>query len=272
MLQQSKTLAPSSKITNCAKPLSYGARAQLATNPVGKRIFETMERKRTNLIVSADLTEKKALLELIEAVGPHVCAIKTHIDIVTDFDWDLIEQLQRLAQKYDFIIFEDRKFADIGNTVQLQYQQGIYRIADWADVVNAHTVPGPGIIEGLRAVGLPKNRALILLPQMSSKDNLATGDYTQKTIAWAKQYDDFVIGFIARQQLVDDPKFLHFTPGVQLASKGDALGQQYLTPQIVIRDGSDCIIVGRGIYQADDYGAAAQEYREAGWQAYQQRI
>jgi orotidine 5'-phosphate decarboxylase subfamily 1 len=271
-MQQSETLAPSLKATNCAKSLTYGQRAQLATNPVAKRLFETMERKRTNLIVSADVTEKKALLELIDAVGPHVCAIKTHIDIVNDFDWDLIEQLQQLARIHDFIIFEDRKFADIGNTVQLQYQQGIYRIAEWADMVNAHSVPGPGIIEGLRAVGLTKNRALILLPQMSSKDNLATGDYTQKTVAWAQQYDDFVIGFIARQQLVEDQKFLHFTPGVQLALKGDALGQQYLTPQVAIRDGSDCIIVGRGIYHADNYVAAAQEYQVVGWESYLKRI
>ena len=34
-----------------------------------------------------------------------------------------------------------------------QYSGGIYKISEWADVVNAHTVPGPGVVQGLKQVG-----------------------------------------------------------------------------------------------------------------------
>jgi uridine monophosphate synthetase len=75
------------------------------------------------------------------------------------------------------------------------------------------------------------------------------------------------------KQLIDDPCFINLTPGVQLAQGSDTLGQQYNTPDKVIREQkSDVIIVGRGIYQAENPQAEAKNYRQAGWEAYQRRI
>ena len=41
--------------------------------------------------------------------------VQTHVDIIEDFDETLIEDLSELSRKHDFLIFEDRKFADIGS-------------------------------------------------------------------------------------------------------------------------------------------------------------
>lgn len=254
------------------KNLCYHDRAQSCRHPLARELLALMATKQTNLSLSADVTNKKALLQLADALGPEICVLKTHIDIISDFDLDLIQQLQQLAQKHQFLIFEDRKFADIGSTVQHQYQGGIYRIADWAHIINAHTVPGPGIIEGLKSIGLPKRRGLLLLAEMSSIGNLAKDTYTQATLAMAKQHKDFVIGFIAQHRLLPDPEFIYLTPGVNISQSGDPLGQHYLDPEtVILENGSDIIIVGRAIYQSADPLKAAREYRELGWRAYLER-
>ncbi|ORE11465.1 orotidine-5'-phosphate decarboxylase [Rhizopus microsporus var. microsporus] len=255
---------------------SYGERAKQHSNACARTLLELMERKQTNLSVAVDVTTKKELLSIADAVGPYVCVLKTHIDIVEDFDTDLIQQLQELAKKHDFLFFEDRKFADIGNTVKHQYANGIYKIASWSHITNAHTVPGEGIIKGLAEVGLPLGRGLLLLAEMSSKGALTKGSYTTESVEMARRNKDFVFGFIAQHKMneFDDEDFIVMSPGVGLDVKGDGLGQQYRTPrEVIVESGGDVIIVGRGIYgQPDKVVEQAQRYRQAGWEAYLERL
>ncbi|MBW0488951.1 hypothetical protein O181_028666 [Austropuccinia psidii MF-1] len=273
---------------------SYTERASGHLNTLCGRILRAMDSKKTNLCVSVDVTSKASFLRIVEAVGPHVCMIKTHIDIIEDFDWDLIKKLLELAAKQNFFIFEDRKFADIGNTVKCQYSKGIYQIVKWADITNAHTVPGEGIITGLAEIGIPKQRGLLLLAEMSSKGTLATGDYTTETVKMARRHKNFVFGFISQRRLEGvglDPAdkqstnnasedFLVLSPGVGLDVAGDSLGQNYRTPyQVIFESGADVIIVGRGIYGQQNTSGDATEhivaqairYKQAGWEAYVKR-
>ncbi|CAG8808302.1 20535_t:CDS:2, partial [Dentiscutata erythropus] len=170
---------------------TYGERAISLPNKTARELLTLMERKKSNLAVALDVTTKQEFLDIADKVGPYICCLKTHIDIVEDFDQDLIDKLKKLQKKHDFIIFEDRKFADIGNTVKHQYSKGIYKIVEWADIVDAHAIPGDGIVTGLKEIGLPLNRGLLLLAEMSSKGNLATGAYTEATIEMAKRHKDF---------------------------------------------------------------------------------
>eukprot|EP00983_Pelagomonas_calceolata_P083999 1156272-Pelagomonas_calceolata.AAC.12 len=123
-----------------------------------------MARKQSNLSVAADVDTVEEMLDLAEKVGPHIVVFKTHVDIFDKWDDSIVARLQEIAKKHgglkkqwvkqagfwlclvcllfvivawlqaivmghDFLIFEDRKFADIGNTVVSQYAGGIYKIA-----------------------------------------------------------------------------------------------------------------------------------------------
>ena len=60
-------------------------------------------------------------------------------------------------------------------------------------------------------------------------------------------------------------------PGVKKEAGSDAMGQQYITIEDAIGGGADCIIVGRGILQAEDSFEEAKLYRERAWKAYDKR-
>jgi len=268
--EQTKKIIPQ-EIVQKDHALTYQERAAYCANPIAKRLLNIIETKKSNLAFSVDVVDKKEFLRLADQIGPEICILKTHCDIIKDFDQEFYLKMRALAQKHNFLIFEDRKFADIGSTTKVQYAGGVLRIAEWADIVTVHAVGGDGTIQGLTSTPETKDAACLLLAQMSSANTLAKGEYTQETVKMALQYKDNVIGFICLGELSKDPGILHFTTGVNLDTRGDKLGQQYLTPEEAIKSGSDIIIVGRGILHSQDPLAEAQRYKKAGWDAYVQR-
>lgn len=140
----------------------------------------------------------------------------------------------------------------------------------------------------------PVARGLLLLAEMSSEGNLLTGPYTRRCVELARQNRDFVLGFVAQRCLNTEPgdNFISFTPGVSLPPPsadddeggesvggvgkgvmGDGLGQQYRTPRLVVlEEGCDVVIVGRGILKARDRKREAERYRVEAWRAYEERV
>ncbi len=261
--------------------LPYEERAKKAMNPAAKRLFSLMAEKQTNLTLANDETDPKKFLELAGRLGPEIAVLKTHIDILNSFSPSIPKTLSALAETHNFMIFEDRKLADIGSILSQQYSGGIYRIADWANLVNVHAVPGPAIIDAIDGVMKEKKdeipRGILVLAQMSSEGTLATGEYTKKAVDMANAHKEAVAGYIGNggdvaqlKQLVGMAFGGHaiLTPGVQIQSKGDSMGQRYTLPEEAVSAGSDSIIVGRGIYKSDDPVKMAKTYRQAGWKAY----
>lgn len=112
--------------------LAYEERAKLAQNPMGKRLFETMARKKTNLSVAADFASAAQVrlglacwaaaqrgpgergiaedclprlcsckvLELADQIGPHICCLKTHVDQYDTWSAELADKLVELSKKH----------------------------------------------------------------------------------------------------------------------------------------------------------------------------
>lgn len=257
--------------------MTFESRLEHTKSPIARDLLSIMIAKQTNLCLAADATKTADILNAADAAGPYICILKTHVDVVDDFTMDFVLSLQALAKKHNFLLMEDRKFADIGNTVSLQYKSGIFHIADWADLVTAHSLPGPSVLKGLKTAlnGLSEKRGVFLLAQLSSAGALTTAAYTTDTMAFASNSSDsdFVAGIVCQDKtVVQDPGLLQLTPGCKIDNTTDGLGQQYSTPEYVVgQNGADIAVVGRGIFNAKDIGSAAKLYRDRLWSAYTER-
>lgn len=253
--------------------MSYEERAPKADNPTASALFKIMAQKQTNLCIAADLTSATDILNLAEQVGPHICLFKTHIDIVEDFHENFVKRLQEIAKQNNFLLFEDRKFADIGKTVQLQFSRGIYHISTWANLITCHSLMGKGVLEAIKRVECIEKLGIFLLAETSTAGSLITESFTENTLKLAGEYHDLVAGVVCQNPLfLDRPGFIQLTPGVQLDNTKDDLGQQYNSPDVIMKNGADIAVVGRGITQAPNAKDAAEKYQKVLWEAYLKRI
>jgi uridine monophosphate synthetase len=247
------------------KRLSYEQKLEICDHSVAQKLLEIAIEKKSNLIVSADVTSTQELLDLAEKVGSQIVALKTHIDILLDFDHDkTILPLKDIATKYNFLLMEDRKFADIGNTQELQFAYGTYKISQWADLVTAQVIAGYDSLDCFRNVGV------VAILGMSSKGTLTDAQYREEATKIALSHPN-VFGGVSQNKIPNE--LLLFTPGINLSESGDGKGQQYNTPEYVFKQlETDFIIVGRGIYKSENAEKTALSYRIAGWNAYEESL
>ncbi|AEO71109.1 a36785a6-77bb-4349-9f30-1d0b93af5ad0 [Thermothielavioides terrestris] len=132
---------------------TFAERAKTAAHPLTRYLFRLMDLKASNLCLSADVTTARELLALADKVGPSIVVLKTHYDLISGWDYNpqtgTGAKLAALARKHGFLIFEDRKFVDIGKTVQMQYTAGTARIIDWAHITNANIDAGKDMVRAM---------------------------------------------------------------------------------------------------------------------------
>ena len=233
-----------------------------------ERIYETIIKKQSNICVSLDYARFEDIIGAIEILKDKIVMVKTHCDIIQNYSDEFMEKMVKICEENDIFIFEDRKFADIGNTFRQQFTGGIYRIKDWCDITNFHTLVGEGIINEFRDCKKEEQGGL-LVAEMSNKGNILDANYTLRTMEMAKKHKDSIIGFISQRKICDG--FLHFTPGVRLGKSGDGKDQQYITPKEAIDKGVDILIVGRGIIGSANMLEECEKYRLEAWENYKNK-
>jgi orotidine-5'-phosphate decarboxylase len=224
------------------------------------------------IIVALDFNEAKIALSLVDSLDPKLCRLKVGKELYTACGPDLIKQIQDRG----FEVFLDLKFHDIPNTVakavNVAGNMGVW-------MLNVHASGGQAMMEAAREALLKFGSQRPKLIAVTVLTSLAQVDLNQVGIDCSPEEQVSKLTFLTRDAGLDGvvcsaaetrmlrvqlPKeFCLVTPGIRRAT--DAVGDQkrILGPGDAVRSGSNYLVVGRPITQADSPNEALLEFNSA---------
>lgn len=64
------------------KELSFQERKKLCKSEFSRVVLDLMTEKKSNLVLAADVNSTKEVLHLADLLGPEICMLKTHVDML----------------------------------------------------------------------------------------------------------------------------------------------------------------------------------------------
>ncbi len=219
------------------------------------------------IIVAVDFADVKSAWNFIDRVEPKDCRLKIGKELFTHAGPDFIKQIMNKG----FDVFLDLKFHDIPNTVA----KAIIAAADlgvW--MTNVHASGGSRMMQAAKDALYPYGKdaplliAVTVLTSMESVDlqeiGIPVSPLEQATklallakncgldgvVCSAKEVQSF------RTRLGSDFKLV--TPGIRPAGSNADDQRRIMTPQRAQAAGSDYLVIGRPITQAEDPSLSLQ--------------
>ena len=223
---------PDSKIPAIV-PLEFVNGNPCPTNPFLKRLNK-------RIIWAADCASMEEMLDKLDTYGPHIGILKTHMDTFSDFNEHKLVRFIALKKKYDLLVWEDRKFADIGMIMDKQINNSVLRYDKWVDVFSLHAITGRESLETV--FNRNPDFKWIIIGQLSCPDNLIDKIYTQSAKSIYDSYEN-VIGMVCQDYL--GPEVIHIIPGISNTRKEDKMGQSY--SKLEEKQFADFLVCGRSI-------------------------
>ncbi|WP_295363644.1 orotidine-5'-phosphate decarboxylase [uncultured Succinivibrio sp.] len=214
----------------------------------------------SKVIVALDYNDEKKALEFVDRVSGDLCRLKVGNELFTTAGPKFVAKLVDKG----FKVFLDLKYHDIPNTVSRACEAAA-DLGVW--LVDVHTSGGP-VMMSAAAEALSKYRErpyLIGVTVLTSMDSSqlnsigVTAEPKEQVIRLAKLAKESGLdGVVSSAQEVTLIKtnvaapFICVTPGIRPA--GASIGDQkrIMTPAEAIAAGSDYLVIGRPITQAED--------------------
>lgn len=220
------------------------------------------------LIVALDFHTEKHALQLVDLLSPDLCALKVGSEMFTLFGERFITKLVRKG----FKVFLDLKFHDIPTTVSKSCKAAA-ELGVW--MINVHASGGSAMLNAARdALNNFKQNERPLLIAVTVLTSMQEEDLREVSVDLPVVQQVLKLANLARNcgldgvvsSAIEVPKikelcgkdFLTVTPGIRFNS--DNFDQKrVITPDKAYALGSDFLVVGRPITQAQDPLSAIQQ-------------
>lgn len=225
-----------------------------------------MSEVNTPLIVALDYPDQALAMAMAERLDPAQCRVKVGKELYTRCGPPILEALHGMG----FEVFLDLKFHDIPNTtskaVRVAADLGVW-------MVNVHASGGRRMMEAcVEALAQFRSRPLLIgvtvLTSMEDADladiGVSRGVYQQVEQLADLASDSGLDGIVCSSQEVESlrvrlpSEFCFVTPGIRPKSSAVDDQRRIMTPEQALRAGSDYLVVGRPVTQADDPARALE--------------
>ncbi|WP_133129659.1 orotidine-5'-phosphate decarboxylase [Legionella yabuuchiae] len=212
------------------------------------------------LIIALDYNNERNALSFVDQLDPGSIALKIGSELYTYFGPGLVKKLVTKG----FKVFLDLKFHDIPNTVAAACTAAA-DLGVW--MLNVHAAGGLNMMRVAKQAldGYGTDRPLLIavtvLTSMGEQDLAEIGVVTpvqQQVVRLAKLANmaglDGVVSSAQEVKAIKEAcglEFLTVTPGIRLASNGRDDQARIVTPEHALQIGSDFLVVGRPITQAE---------------------
>jgi orotidine-5'-phosphate decarboxylase len=220
----------------------------------------TVENPGPRVIVALDYADSGAALELVAGLDPNMCRLKVGKEMFTRFGPSFVEKL--VTKGFD--VFLDLKFHDIPNTVAAACA-AVADLGVW--MTNVHAAGGRKMMTTAKdrleqMQNPPLLVAVTILTSLGQQDIEEVGypgTPAENVIRLARLADAAGMDGIVSSPLeatevrpLVREDFCLVTPGVRPASSGQDDQTRVMTPKDALSAGSDYLVIGRPITQADD--------------------
>lgn len=216
------------------------------------------------IITALDYPDAKTALEFVAKVDPALTRLKVGKELFTRAGPEFVKQIQSKG----FDVFLDLKFHDIPNTVARAVESAA-DLGVW--MVNVHASGGPRMLDAARkavpVAGADGGTRLIAVTVLTSFDDaelrtvgvVATAAEQVRTLTQLT-IDQGIDGVVCSAHEVEQIRgyapnhFLTVTPGIRLGTSSVANDDQkrVMTPSDAAAAGSNYLVIGRAITQADN--------------------